>query len=191
MNAFAGFEFAGPNGRSLEIRSATPDDAQAVLDYMHAALPGLQAFVPITPAEFNFTVEQERELIAVVDPDRGELWLLVWDGDRVVGAAACRTVKLVRRAHVGNVEISLHHDYRGVGLGRALMEALVEWGERSPALEMLALSVFADNAAALSLYRSCGFASAGAVPRLIKMAPGRYKDDLTMWRDVRGAGQVS
>lgn len=174
------------SGQAVTIRAATPDDAQPMLDYMRGAIEEVTRFIMTTPEEFTYTLAQERAVIAGADPAAGELWLMVFDGERVVGSLNCGTVKRSRRAHVGELGMTLHADYRGQGVGTAMLSALIGWAEQHPALELLRLSVYADNLRALALYRRCGFAEAGRVPGLAKFGEGDYRDEITMWRSVSG-----
>lgn len=66
---------------------------------------------------------------------------------------------------------------------------LVDWAERHAALEALQLMVYADNAHAIAPYRKVGFVEIGCFPQRTKFGPGRYKDDVTMWRDVRNTSE--
>jgi len=90
---------------------------------------------------------------------RSALFVAV-DGEAVVGWAGLTYV-----LDEGSVsDIAVLPAYRGQGLGRALTEALL--GEaRRLALACLLLEVRVSNAAAVSLYRSLGFAEVGRRPR--------------------------
>lgn len=53
---------------------ATPDDAQPMLDYMRGSIDQVTRFIMTTPEEFTYTLEEEREMIAGVNPAAGEFW---------------------------------------------------------------------------------------------------------------------
>lgn len=84
-------------------------------------------------------------------------------------------------AHVTNVAV--RPDLRGLGIGRRLLEKLVERAVYLGALKMT-LEVGSANEVALSLYESLGFCRSG-------VRPGYYQatgeDALIMWLDM-GAG---
>ena len=71
---------------------------------------------------------------------------------------------------------------RGQGLGRALLEAAIDWG-RAVGLRGLLLAVLPDNHAAVGLYRSAGFVERGARPRAISIA-GVERDVTVMRLDL-------
>ena len=88
-------------------------------------------------------------------------------GDEIVGFvhvdASC--ARLRRDRHGGRTQ------WRGRGVGSALMTAAIEWA-RAEGLHKLSLSVFAHNAAAIALYRKCGFVEEG---RRVQAVPARER----------------
>lgn len=74
-------------------------------------------------------------------------------------------------------------DWRGRGVGRALMDRALEWASRSP-LQKLALSVYAHNAPAIALYRKLGFEEEGRRVAEYLFPDGSYRDDVLMARFV-------
>ncbi|MEO1236456.1 MAG: GNAT family protein [Planctomycetota bacterium] len=178
-----------PDGRALRIRRAVPDDAEAVLAYMHEILSEVTPYICTTPEEFTYTVEQERDMLSDQDAARGDLWLIAESGPRVVGSLNVSRVRRSRLAHVSLLGMTLRPEFRGVGLGSAMMDALIEWAESHPVTELLQLEVYADNERAQRLYRRVGFTEAGRIPRRMKFGPGHYKDAVMMYRDVRSPDQ--
>ena len=56
--------------------------------------------------------------------------------------------------------MSIVRAYRGRGIGRALMDAMIE-SLRARAIRIIELHVYEHNAAAIGLYRSLGFVETG------------------------------
>ena len=148
-------------------------------------LPEVSQYICNTPEECGSTLDEKREQMAAMDPALGELWLLPFAGSRLVGSLACSVRRRERRAHVGQLGMHLHPEFRGRGLGSAMLDALIAWARRHPVLEMLLLDVYPDNEPAMSLYRRAGFVATAAVPGLIKFGAGDYRDVLPMYLDVR------
>ena len=72
-----------------------------------------------------------------------------------------RTDKMKHRADFG---ISIDKGYWGLGMGRALTRACIELAKKA-GYRQLELQAVADNAHALALYESEGFAEYGRNPR--------------------------
>lgn len=96
--------------------------------------------------------------------------------DRVVGWAALSPVSR-REVYRGVAEVSVYvgQDHRGRGVGRALLQALVQASEQA-GIWTLQAGIFPENGASLSLHESCGFRRVGVRERL-----GRLH---AKWRDV-------
>ena len=98
----------------------------------------------------------------------------------IVGMASARL--LVDEAHV--IRLAVDETARRRGIGRALLDGLVDWARARDASGML-LEVRASNAAAQALYVAAGFVADGR-------RPGYYPDgeDALLWRlAFTGAGR--
>ena len=81
--------------------------------------------------------------------------------------------------HIGHViGMMVRPEARGVGLGAVLLDACIAEA-RQAGLEMLTLSVTAENEGAVRLYDRHGFVAYGTLGRAIKIGQ-RYHDKLHM-----------
>jgi putative acetyltransferase len=67
------------------------------------------------------------------------------------------------------------------GVGRALMNSLMDYADNWAQVLRLELNVYADNAAAIRLYERCGFILEGRL-RAYALRGGEYVDSLAMAR---------
>lgn len=88
-----------------------------------------------------------------------------------------------RLRHTAELNMGVASSARGQGCGERLLRAALERAQRSPAIEIVYLTVRADNAAALGLYRKLGFEQLTRLERDTKMAD-RYFDGILMRRFV-------
>jgi L-amino acid N-acyltransferase YncA len=102
--------------------------------------------------------------------------LVPLEGAKVLGWAALSPVSS-RRVYSGVSEVSVYvaTAARGRGVGKALLQALVKESEAN-GIWTLQAGIFAENAASISLHRSCGFREAGVRRRIGKLGDA--------WRDV-------
>lgn len=106
-------------------------------------------------------------------------FVAVEDG-RVLGWAALTPVS-DREVYRGVAEVSiyLHPDAQGRGLGRTLLETLIESSERG-GLWTLQAGIFPENTASIRLHEACGFKLLGVRERI-----GRHEfGGASRWRDV-------
>ena len=79
---------------------------------------------------------------------------------------------------VGGIGIVIRDGWREVGLGRLLMERILEW-MRAQGLEKAELAVFATNVRARRLYESLGFVEEGVRRGHVRIR-GAYVDEVLM-----------
>ena len=101
------------------------------------------------------------------------------DGDTVVGQLFIE----VAPYGVADLGMSIALDYRGRGLGSALMETAIEWAGEHGA-HKVALQVWPHNEAAIALYRKFGFEEEGRLRRHYPRQNGELWDALIMGRQL-------
>ena len=101
---------------------------------------------------------------------------------RLVGNCDLRRQPFKDMKHCGELGIAVLEGYRGLGLGRRMLELVLE--EAAVAgFSVLELRVLSVNANAIRLYRSLGFRKAGSTPG--KVLRGRRRiDEITMFRPI-------
>ncbi len=165
-------------GPAPRIRPIRPEDAEALCELLRA------------PGTFETTLLLPDERIAsreafIRDLGRDDHVLVAEEGTgpaaRVVGYAGLHGMPRPRRRHVAELALAVRPDRQGRGIGRALLEALLDLSDRWLLLERLELFVFADNERAVRLYRSLGF-EVEATRRRSSVRGGRLAEDLLMAR---------
>ena len=167
------------DGRELIIRSAEPEDAAGMLRYMKIML-GETPFLLRTPEEFNYTPEQEAQILAGRRNDPRSLMLVAEiDGRIIASADVCSHGAKSRVLHRAELGISVRKDYWRQGIGSALMERLISFAKRS-GFEQIELTVESKNQRALRLYLKNGFTVYGTRPHGMKYPDGSYDNDYLM-----------
>ena len=109
-----------------------------------------------------------------------ECRLIAVDGNEVLGWAALSPVSS-RCVYAGIAEISVYvsNSSKRKGIGRKLLEALIEESEKAGVWTLNA-SVFPENVASIKLHESLGFRLIGVKQKVGKMTFGPLKN---VWRD--------
>ena len=138
--------------------------------------PGVLAGTLNVPSE---RLSDRRRRIEELGPDWHE-FVAVVDG-QVVGTAGLVTFR-GRLNHVGEVaHVMVHDEFAGRGIGRKLMETLLDVADNHLGLVRVELVVYADNAGAIGLYERLGFTHEG-YKRKFARRQGRFEDVLMMAR---------
>lgn len=113
--------------------------------------------------------------------------LVARKGVSVLGWAALSPVsgRHVYRG-VAELTISIKAECRGQGIGRALLDALIEESERNE-IWMLQASIFPENTASVKLHLRCGFREVGRRERIAKLN-GSWRDTLLFERRSKTVG---
>jgi phosphinothricin acetyltransferase len=139
--------------------------------------PAVEAIYAEGIATRNATFETETPTWAEFDAGRLRAHRLVAvDGDRIVGWAAFSPTSS-RACYAGVVEHSVYvaSEYRGRGIGRTLLEALVHSADTG-GIWTIQTSVFPENEASVALHERVGFRVVGRRERIAQL------DDV--WRDT-------
>jgi L-amino acid N-acyltransferase YncA len=106
---------------------------------------------------------------------------------RLIGFAALSSVSK-RQAYVGVAEVSVYvaAAVRGSGVGRALLQALVQESE-SNGIWTLQASIFPENQASLRLHESLGFRTVGQRERISKLE-GVWRNTVLLERRSKVVG---
>jgi putative acetyltransferase len=80
-----------------------------------------------------------------------------------------------------SIGIAVRSDWHGKGVGRALMQALVDLADNWLPVTRLELDVYTDNERAIRLYREFGFEIEGT-HRAYALRDGKYVDSHAMAR---------
>lgn len=101
--------------------------------------------------------------------------------EKVVGVAGLNVMKNPRMRHSASLGISIRKEYQGQGVGRKLMEKLLDLADNWLMLIRVELGVLEDNEKAMNLYKSLGFEVEGKKKYAI-VRNGNYVDEYLMAR---------
>ena len=141
---------------------------------------GETPFLLRTPEEFDYTPEEEAQVLAGRKNDPRSLMLVAEiDGRIIASADVCSHGAKSRVLHRAELGISVRKDYWRQGIGSALMERLISFAKRS-GFEQIELTVESKNQRALRLYLKNGFTVYGTRPHGMKYPDGSYDNDYLM-----------
>lgn len=183
MAAIPTTTFTDRTGQEFAIRTGHPDDAEDMLAYIRPIAEDSEFFV-IQPDEF-MSIEEERTWIQEHLDNPGKILLLAEANGSIIGNVNFEAGTRRRIAHRGNLGIAVTAEWRGRGVGTALLQMLLKWAESSPTIEKVCLEVFVTNSRAIRLYRNLRFVEEGRRIKDIKRGPDDYVDTITMYQFVK------
>src|SRR6185503_17550 len=85
-----------------------------------------------------------------------------------------------RNRHTSELGMMVAEDWRGRGVGQALLAYALEWARAHPVIQKVCLRVYDGNAAGRALYEKMGFVEEGRQRGHIRLEDGSYQDLLFM-----------
>lgn len=173
--------FTLPDGARIVVRSPTPEDVGALIEHERSML-ATNPFQVREPEEVDQTAAGTAKQLRDMLQGSGTLPLAALPADEssLLGRLYFFPGKFRKTAHHGHFGVSVSQAWRGRGVGRAMITALLDWGAGHPVLEKVCLGCLATNTRALRLYESMGFVRESVSPRHFRLGPGRYADDVQM-----------
>jgi putative acetyltransferase len=162
-----------PEPAGLTLRPARLEDAEAFAAIRRQ--PSVLEYNNLLPSERG---ERDREGLAHLGPENH---VLVAEVDGRVAGFGRLDLWGGRQRHVGTVSLNVDEAFQGQGIGRRLLEALLELADDCLNLTRVQLEVWADNARAIHLYERLGFELEGRRRRAV-LRRGEYVDVLLMGR---------
>jgi L-amino acid N-acyltransferase YncA len=158
---------------TLDIRPAAIGDAEAICRIYNQGIEDRLATLETTLR----TPDERRAWLAGRGPRHPVL--VAARGGAVVGWASLNAFNpRVCYDHVGDFSLYVEREQRGTGIGRRLLDTLVETA-RGLRYHKLVLAAFPYNAAGCALYARCGFRAVG-IYREQGMLDGKWVDVILM-----------
>jgi RimJ/RimL family protein N-acetyltransferase len=170
---------------TFQIREATEADAESLHDFMAALVSERLAVLYERPAPP--TIQEERDFIRSIREQPGSVHLVAKNGLVLAGTLDFHRDKRPQASHGGAFGMSVAREYRGSGVGKALLEALIAWAPGA-GISRLELQVFENNVAAIHLYERMGFLQEGRRRRAVVVG-GKKLDVLLMAREVTSVSE--
>lgn len=183
-------------GESVRVRRACEADVGTMIEHrVHMA--GNNPHAVTEPDEVSRDPVKMLEAIRDHAEKHGWLYLVaeqVETGDPaaaeqmpslILGELTFRNGNRRKVSHQGDFGIGVRADWRGRGIGRVLIETLIEWAAAHDTIEKIFLGALSTNQRAIQLYKRLGFRKEAIRRSFFKLGPGRYVDDVVMSRWVK------
>lgn len=166
-------------GMSIIIREATEDDALSIIRYLTALSEETDIFINMGAGEFTLTEDEERAFIRQHAQQDNAYLLLAWSGAELVGLLNGKGSTRRNTQHDVYLGMSVARAWRGHGIGRTLLEEMLQWAHLNPTVKRINLQVVSSNVHAIRLYERCGFEREGILKRNY-FHHGEYLDSYVM-----------
>lgn len=169
--------------QQIKVRVAVEEDAATMLEIQKEVLAE-EDFLITTVEEFQQTIDGQKEWIQAKLANERETIFIAQYEEKMVGWLIFQSPHRKRLAHTGTFGMMVLKEYRGLGIGKLLLEKMITWAEHNPYIEKISLGVFSTNERAIALYKKMGFVEEGRKINEIKLHDNEYIDDVLMYKMV-------
>lgn len=152
------------DGKEVIIKEATKENAQAMMNFYNF-IGGETDFLSFGKNEFDRELKEYESYIEATSEEENSIILIATIDDNIISIASITSNQKSRSKHVGTFGIGIAKQYSGLGLGRILMDYLVEWAKSNGVTKKISLVTREDNIRAIELYKKIGFKEEGRLEK--------------------------
>ena len=160
-------------GREITLRNAEKSDAADLITFLKISASETP-FLIREPDEITITVEQEIGFIeSKLHAEREFMLVATLEGKHIGNCSLMSSGPYKRYSHRCGVAIALYQEYCGCGIGKRIMQSVLE-AAKQLGYEQVELEVVSNNIGAIEMYRKLGFEKYGCFPNNMKYSDGTY-----------------
>lgn len=169
-------ELSVKDGRKVVLRTPKWEDLGDLLELINSLVDEGAEISRDEKVSKEEEIDWLSRLLALLE--RGKTFFLVAEVDGGVIASSDINRQIGYQKHVGVVGIVIKKGFRELGIGTAMMRALIEQAEKM-GMKVLTLTAFASNKRAIHVYEKVGFVKTGLIPKK-HLKEGKYIDEVIM-----------
>ncbi|OGG09932.1 hypothetical protein A2154_02465 [Candidatus Gottesmanbacteria bacterium RBG_16_43_7] len=166
------------DGREIVYRLPKTADLETMRRFANE-LSTEDTFVQLSGERITKKAESQYLTEALAAIENGEKIQIIALFKQELIANASVTKGKKRKAHAGELAISVAAPFRGQGIGEELLQLLTDLSRKN-GLRLLTLTCFENNQRAINLYEKVGFTKAGFIPGMYQRQ-GRYWGEIIMY----------
>jgi len=152
------------NGKEITIREATKEDAQLMIDFYNV-VGGETDFLSFGKNEFIKDLTEYQKFLDDTKKEVNSIILLEEIDNKIIGISSINSSAKTRYKHVGEFGIVISQQYCGLGLGRKIIDYLIEWANSNGITKKISLVTSENNYRAIELYKKTGFEVEGILKK--------------------------
>ncbi len=169
-------------GKGLTWKLRCPIEADSYkLAKLRVKIDGETEYLDRESGENLLTPEDFEKVIHEDNTSERTLFLLAEVNDKIVGFTRCEGSRLNRFKHKAEFGICIEKDYWSYGIGKILIENVLEVMDRA-GIKKISLTVVQTNTKAIQLYKKYGFLEEGILINDRIHKDGKYYNTVIMGR---------
>jgi RimJ/RimL family protein N-acetyltransferase len=148
------------DGKEVIVRRAEKKDARQMIDFYNF-VGGETDFLSFGKDDFKKNLHEYENYVEDIKKELNSVILLAIAEGEIIGIATINSNQKTRTRHVGVLGIVIKKSCWGLGLGRILMNLLIDWAKSNNITKKITLLTNESNRKAIELYKKVGFIEEG------------------------------
>lgn len=170
-------------GKSIRVRMPELDEVQKLIDLKKSYLKNTKT-IPLVLDEYPSSVKNELASITDYETSLNSILLVAEFENEFIGNIDLTGSKRSKMFHTGMIGMGIKEKWRNMGLGRILIESVIDWAKENSEIELIWLDVYASNELGYNLYKNTGFKISGIINDFFKDENG-YADKVQMYQRIK------
>ncbi len=139
--------------------------------------------LPWTLDEYAIDIDKEAALIADYYNSENSILLVAEYNDKLIGNIDITGSTRKKMHHTAMLGMGIKEEWRNEGLGKILIECVLDWAKQHSELKIIWLDVYASNVLGVNLYKKMGFEVSGVVKDFF-LEGHAYIDKIQMYKHL-------
>jgi len=183
MSSISYRSFKAKNNSTFLVRNALPSDAKKLYD-LKLSISKERIYSLGEPEEFRATSKSEKEKIKRFYEAEGKVYVVAEYRKNIIGLIEFDNFYHKKCTHNGLFTLFVKKSWRNKGIGKILLQQLLDWAKTNHLIRKVSLNVFSTNKNAIALYKKYGFKQEGYCPGDM-IIDGKYVDSVLMYKFVK------
>ena len=148
------------NNKEVVLRLPLESDAIDIIKFYNIVAEET-TYLSFGKDEYKVSVEAQESIIKSTNESDNNTMVLATIENEIVGIGTISSNQKKKGKHVGILGIVIKKEHCDLGLGKVMMDYLIDWCKSNNITTKISLSVRKDNARGIALYKKCGFETEG------------------------------
>ena len=171
------------NEKSINIRTPLIGEALELINLKRSYIQNTTT-IPMYLEEYPIDCEKEKKIISEYEERDNCLLLIAEYNGEFIGNIDLTGSERLKMYHTGMIGMGIKEQWRNLGLGKILINSVIEWAKKYSKIELVWLDVYSSNELGFNLYLNTGFIKSGIMKGFFKENNG-YKDKIQMYQRIK------
>ncbi|MGL5718705.1 MAG: GNAT family N-acetyltransferase [Paraclostridium sp.] len=144
------------NNQDVVLRLPLESDASDIIEFYNIVACET-TYLSFGKDEYKVSVESQENMIKSANESDNNTMILATIDNKIVGIGTISSNQKKKGKHVGILGIVITKEHCDLGLGKIMMDYLIDWCKSNGITTKISLSVRKDNERGIALYKKCGF----------------------------------